>query len=416
MASVRQLTTPNREGKRPWVVSYTDANGKRKQATPPSGLKKDADKLRQKIERELAEGLHTSRSDTITVREAANLWLKAGEDKLRSGNLGRCTWNGFRSIVDSSILPEFGDKLLTDLAFVEVEAWHSRLLRRLKPVTAKNHMLVLKQIEDFSIKRKWSSKSVAHEVLKEVGYARKGTIKTFQMEDVQRLVGLAENLNVVIERETTNRRGYLMLKAAVQLAAFCGLRMGEIFGLTVESIDRKAGVLKIRHSLTQLDELKGPKTAAGNRDVPMPLRVQETLEAWLNLYYVANPRRLIFRMSCGKMVTPTNFRNNYWVPLLKRAGLHNDPANTMHFHALRHFAASLMIDLGLPLTDVASLMGHEKFDMTLQVYAHPIVGGNRRREAFERISAAITAGCVGDDNAIIAPKSLVDLSRTIATA
>jgi integrase len=334
---------------------------------------------------------------------------------VRSGNLGRCTWNGFRSIVDSSLVPEFGTKLLTGLTFEEVEAWHSRLLRRLKPVTAKNHMLALKQIEDFAIKRKLASKNVAHEVLKEVGYARKGTIRTFQMEDVQRLVGLAENLNVVVQRNTSNRRGYLLLKAAVQLAAFCGLRMGEIFGLTVESIDLKAGVLKVRHSLTQLDELKGPKTAAGNRDVPIPMRVQETLQAWLQAYYVPNPRRLVFRMSCGKMVTPSNFRTRYWVPLLKRAGLHDDPTDAMHFHALRHFAASLMIDLGLPLTDVASLMGHEKFDMTLQVYAHPIVGGNRRRDAFERISAAITAGTVGDDNATFPPKSLVDKGRPIAT-
>ncbi|WP_414711866.1 tyrosine-type recombinase/integrase [Sphingomonas sp. CFBP9021] len=56
-----------------------------------------------------------------------------------------------------------------------------------------------------------------------------------------------------------------------------------------------------------------------------------------------------------------------------------------HFHSLRHFAASMMISHNLPLTDVASMMGHSKFDMTLQVYAHPIVGGTRRADIIERI-------------------------------
>ena len=61
----------------------------------------------------------------------------------------------------------------------------------------------------------------------------------------------------------------------------------------------------------------------------------------------------------------------------------------MHFHALRHFAASMMVDHGLPLTEVALLLGHSTFDMTLQVYAHPIAGGNRRSEAMQKIAAAL---------------------------
>lgn len=60
-----------------------------------------------------------------------------------------------------------------------------------------------------------------------------------------------------------------------------------------------------------------------------------------------------------------------------------------HFHTLRHFAASLMIEPGLPLTEVASLMGHSKFDMTLQVYAHPIVGGQRRHDTIERMATTM---------------------------
>jgi integrase len=182
------------------------------------------------------------------------------------------------------------------------------------------------------------------------------------------------------------------------------LRHGEIVGLTLDSVDLGSGFLKVRNSLTMLDELKGPKTKAGNRDVPMPVKVQQSVKEWLDTYYVPNERRLVFRMPDGRECTRGNFHLNYWRPLLRRAGLF-DKKEIIHFHALRHFAASPMIELGLPLTDVASLLGHEKFDMTLQVYAHPIVGGNRRREAFERMASAIVCG--RDNNATTTSNALI---------
>jgi hypothetical protein len=48
-----------------------------------------------------------------------------------------------------------------------------------------------------------------------------------------------------------------------------------------------------------------------------------------------------------------------------------------------------MIENGLPLTEVASLLGHKKFDMTLQVHAHPIVGGHERSEAINAMSSRL---------------------------
>ncbi|GLK67020.1 tyrosine-type recombinase/integrase [Hansschlegelia plantiphila] len=413
MASVRRLNA--KDPKSPWICEYTDAAGKRRRETPKTGLKKDAEAIKRRVETELQSGQHVAISQTIGIRDAADLWLKSGEDKVRSGIIGECTWRGFRSIIDSSIIPRFGNRPIKDLTFTDVEAWHSDLLRRLKPVTAKNHLLALKQIEDFAGKRGFTKRNIVKQVLAEVRYGGKSQIKTFRMEQVQLLLRLVDELNITNQRKTTNVRGYFMLKAAVQLAAFCGLRMGEIWGLTVGCVDMERGVLKIRHSLTQLDQLKGPKTKAGNRDIPMPRRVQETVAEWCRRFYVTNERGLIFRMPGGSMVTPRNFRSNYWVPLLQRAGLH-DAADTMHFHALRHFAASLMIELGLPLTDVASLLGHEKFDMTLQVYAHPIVGGNRRHEAFERIASALAAPAENDVDATMPPKLLISEARPIATA
>ncbi|WP_175424495.1 hypothetical protein [Azospirillum brasilense] len=57
--------------------------------------------------------------------------------------------------------------------------------------------------------------------------------------------------------------------------------------------------------------------------------------------------------------------------------------------AAGHFAASFMILNGLPVTDVAALLGHRKFDTTLQIYAHPITSGYRRTETVDRMAQTL---------------------------
>jgi integrase len=213
----------------------------------------------------------------------------------------------------------------------------------------------------------------------------KGTvIRTFTSEEVLRLLAAT--------RHRTRRftaRGGDFLECAVNIAAFCGLRYGEVMALSLDTADLDQRVFRVRHSLTRWDVLKAPKTKAGVRDVPIPTHVALMVRDWIAKHYVPNERGLIFRTASGGAYNGGNFHNNDWGLLLVRAGLRE--GERFHFHALRHFAASWMIEHGLPLTDVASLLGHSKFDMTLQVYAHPVVGGNRRHEAMDRMASALVA-------------------------
>lgn len=174
-----------------------------------------------------------------------------------------------------------------------------------------------------------------------------------------------------------------MMRCLVNVAAFCGLRMGELRGLTLDHVDLDGRLLHVRHSLTQYDLHKGPKTSAGNRDVPMPAHVAEMLREWIATWYVPNDRRLIFRTSTGGNLSAQNYRLT-WFALLKRAGLHHED-QPHHFHALRHFTTSWLLRNNLPLPDIADLLGHESFDVTLQVYAHPTVSPHMRHEVIERL-------------------------------
>jgi integrase len=58
--------------------------------------------------------------------------------------------------------------------------------------------------------------------------------------------------------------------------------------------------------------------------------------------------------------------------ICKRAGLGH-----VRFHDLRHSAASLLIERGIPVTTVAAMLGHANTPTTLSVYAHAIKGAEQ---------------------------------------
>ena len=71
-----------------------------------------------------------------------------------------------------------------------------------------------------------------------------------------------------------------------------------------------------------------------------------------------------------------------------------------------------MIENEMRLPDVASLLGHKRFDMTLQVYAHPIVGGGRHHVGMEKMTTDLLALPDGrDKDATRVPQSPSKASR-----
>jgi integrase len=181
------------------------------------------------------------------------------------------------------------------------------------------------------------------------------------------------------------------MRCAVHLATFCGLRRGEIFGLKCADVDLDARVVHVRHSLTNKGETKGPKTKAGIRDIPIPAHLALMLRAHRTEFGRANSDEMFFtnsRAGAGR-ISMTGWFYGTWKDLLRRAGLWKPGEELYHFHALRHFAGSWMIENGLAPPDVAGLMGHETFDLTLQVYAHSVFGDDHRQKAVENMSARL---------------------------
>lgn len=71
------------------------------------------------------------------------------------------------------------------------------------------------------------------------------------------------------------------IRAMILVAAFAGLRFGELRGLRIRHYDRLAGTLRVEEAVDKRLRRKAPKTAAGVREVHIPRFVLDAVDAHL---------------------------------------------------------------------------------------------------------------------------------------
>lgn len=161
-----------------------------------------------------------------------------------------------------------------------------------------------------------------------------------------------------------------------KLAVTTGMRRGELLGLKWIDLDWTSRNLQVRR---QLKVTKGggfhfaePKTAAGMRTILLGLDTIALLREHQDGQYQERQKvgdrwqesDLIFPSSVG---TPTRPPKIYvrFKRIARSAGLPE-----IRFHDLRHTAASLMLNNGIPLIVVSRRLGHAQPSITLNVYGH----------------------------------------------
>jgi integrase len=196
--------------------------------------------------------------------------------------------------------------------------------------------------------------------------------------------------------------------ALILLAAGTGLRQGECFGLTLPRLDMLRRTVRVEEQLLLRPGgppvLAPPKTDASLRTVPLPQVVVDAVAVHLAQFPVGESG-LLFTNEQGLGIRRTRFSASVWHPSVNAAGL---PVGT-HFHELRHFYASLLIDAGESVKVVQSRLGHATAKETLDTYGHlwPDTE-NRTREAVDGVFMSkldLTSTEVADE-------AIADISRT----
>lgn len=164
------------------------------------------------------------------------------------------------------------------------------------------------------------------------------------------------------------------------VAAYSGLRIGEVCELRRSDIDLEQGLIRVRRGVYHANGqtiVSTTKSGAGVRDVPIPAFLQEELSKHLRLSASIDPRALVFTTSTGRQA-------NLSAPAAIRKGMARIGRPDVTTHDLRHTAGTLLTQNGANLREVMRFLGHSTSDAAMR-YQH--ASPSRLRQIAAQIDA-----------------------------
>ncbi|EGO7006480.1 site-specific integrase [Listeria monocytogenes] len=172
----------------------------------------------------------------------------------------------------------------------------------------------------------------------------------------------------------------------IKLALYCGLRRGEVIGLTTKDMNYNKNTINVYRAVIKsasegikLDETKNKR----KRIVPAPAGLMEEIKELakekqknkdkLGLLWKGTKDLdgktviLIFSHDDGTPFTPASVTRMFNRFLEKEE---NNDLTKISFHDLRHSAASFLLEQGINVKVIQNILGHSDIKVTLNTYAH----------------------------------------------
>jgi integrase len=150
-----------------------------------------------------------------------------------------------------------------------------------------------------------------------------------------------------------------------ELLASTGLRISEALGLEWRHLELDEGPkVKVRQQFYR-GRYEPPKTRKGRRDVPIPASLASKLRRRRLASEWSLDDDLVFANESGKPLHVENLRRRFLRTPIGEAG-----APWAGFHTFRHTFASMKLESGAKVTEVAALLGHSSPRVTLDTYLH----------------------------------------------
>jgi integrase len=355
--------------------------------------------LRSRAEEELQALLVRLRTGATVVRGRLTLsdYIEDWLTTIRP-DVSERTVSGYRSVLNRHVLPVIGNKQLKSIRPSDIQRIYVRMAESgLSGVTRLHvHRTLSKALADAVRAGKLAENPAARDRMRAPKATRR-TIRQPEPDEVNRLIEAAQGTRI---------------EALVPLLAFTGLRVGEALGLRWSDLDltgerhrvaaREDGksrfvpvpTLEVNQTRKQREskDYGEPKTERSQRKVAIApalvtiLREHRARQLAFNLEHGFVPAHdLVFTEVSREGVVGMTHDNvsNAWKTVRVKANVPN-----ARLHDLRHFAATTLIDAGVPLTNVSEILGHSQTSTTANVYAHAI--RNRNAAAMAEIEKVLT--------------------------
>jgi integrase len=368
-----------------WRARYRDACGKSRSKT--FDRRADAQRFLDDMSTDVRRGTWIDpRAQRISFDEWADRWWRS-TTKLRP-----TTRRGYWGAYARHVLPYFSGRWIADIDYMDVEMFIAdRIDAGLSPKYVRQCVSIVSLIMRAGVRSnlRHDNPAADHHIPMPRRKLREGDV--LDMEQVHQLV----------------RHTPASYQSAVWLLLLTGLRPAELCGLRVCDFDRDGPVIHIRQTVLPLHGFDTeafqlvtgpPKTAAGDRTIPIPQWLATELAQMIDdreRRGSADPETSpLFQTRYGNPLNRDKLRAKVIRPALRAAGL----PETIRTYDLRHSHASLLIDLGANLLAVAQRMGHSDPAITLRVYGHLFEG--TQLELSQQLDA-LRAATAPDDRRVV---------------
>ena len=346
-------------------INYTDNEGNSRQMDRVAYGVEAAKRLEMKLTQDINE----NPSNKMTVQELCDEFLDVKKREVRES-----TAYSIQIYLNRYILPFLKDYRLTKLTPSVLQKWKSNIdsipgvkVKTLSLAMKKSIFKQFRALLNYAVKMEYIPKNPLITVgnFKDA-YAQKSTFDFYMPEEFKKFITAAREAAEISERETHSIYEWNFY-IFFNIAFYTGARKGEINALKWTDLD--GNILHIERSINQ--KLKGndretpPKNQSSIRDIQLPIPLLGILKEHYQRYQQISGFNDDWRICGGTECIRDSTIKNKNILYAKAAGL-----KTIRIHDFRHSHASLLVNEGINIQEIARRLGHAQIEMTWNTYAH----------------------------------------------
>jgi len=345
------------------------------------------------------DGVLHSAPHTFDTRQAAQLWLNAQNKAIAAGTWeppakqplvddGKAarfsdyaqTWltqrglkprtvEAYRHLLDTSLLPVWGGTRIDAIKVIDVKKWYATLDPS-TPTTRAHTYALLRAI----LQTAWQDDLIESNPCRIRGGGQvKRATKT--------VIPTAEQVQALADAMPSAK-----YKTMVLLAAWCGLRFGELTELRRSDVlfdGDTPVVVAVRRAVVRVEgrfEVGPPKSDAGVRDVVIPPHIRAAVQGYLTTLPAGDDALLFPGSRNGSHMAPSSLYKPFY-RVRAQVGL-----PSLRWHDLRHFSGTVAAQTGATLAEIMGRLGHSTSQAAMR-YQH--VASNRDEQIAQAMSNVI---------------------------
>lgn len=325
------------------------------------------------VQAEAAHNDQTGHSDQFG--SVATQWLEDIRSQVKES-----TYNKYRNLLESYILPEIGDTLLCGISQETIKSHCDGLLLRggqgkngLSAKTVSDVLSVIRSVLRFAVKM--------------------GKPISFDVQSI-RIKQSAAEMRVLSRSEQDRLCQYLSsdpnpANIGILVCLFTGIRIGEVCALQWEDISLSDQTIHVHQTMQRVQNkqeaeaatktrviITAPKSACSIRTIPIPDILAEYI-----IQHKTSATGYFLTNSCLQYMEPRVLQMRFKQALKKCS------VESANYHSLRHTFATRCIELGFDVKSLSEILGHASVNITMNRYVHPSM--DLKRENMRRLSELI---------------------------